>query len=111
MGGIQKIDPVYLVQLVVVKYLDILVIEQVKIDLMAIVPNGHHKGALHVQKLDFFMQGKIGEFLSTHFFNSVISFSAAIYPKADQYPVWITFPKTSFALSVSPCDNRKFPTP
>jgi hypothetical protein len=111
MGGVQKINPINFVQLVVVKNLNVLVMQQVQVDLVAIVPNSHHKSPLHIQKLDFFMQGKISEFLSTHSLNSVSSFSAAIYPKADQYPVCITLSKMDLALTVSPCANRKLPTP
>lgn len=78
MGGIQEINPIDFIQFVVVKHLDVFIVEQVKVDLVAIIPNGYDKCPLRIQELDFFMQREISEFFARHSFILVSSFSVAI---------------------------------
>ena len=53
----QKINLIDFVQFMVVKNLYIIMVEQVKIDLVAIIANRHNEGTFEVEGFDFLMEG------------------------------------------------------
>lgn len=50
---LQVFDPVYFVQLVIVKNLHVFIVEQVEIDLVSIIANANHKSTLDEEGSDF----------------------------------------------------------
>lgn len=52
----KKIDFVDFVQFVIVKDLNVFILQQVEIDLMAIVSDSHYKSPVEIQSLDLLME-------------------------------------------------------
>jgi hypothetical protein len=54
---IQQMDFFNQITLVIIKYLDVMMIQQIQIDLISVVTNGHHKTSLLIQDFDFSIKG------------------------------------------------------
>ena len=62
----QEVDFINFVQLVVKKYFYVLVAEEVEVDLVTVVADGHDETALQIEGVDLLCHGQFAKLFFTH---------------------------------------------
>lgn len=62
----QKVNLIDFILFVIVENLNVLIVQEVKIDLVPIVADSHHKSRLYVEGPYFLVKRQLSEFIFTH---------------------------------------------